>query len=286
MIRVTSAAFLLLGMFSTAQAQLPVAPPPREVRDDGSRDPAPPPEVVKQENPLEIVERIIKNSKEVGDKLAMTDTSSDTRKTQEKILKDIDALLNQNPPPDQNKDKDKDKDKDKEKNKDPNDKNDKNDKKDMMPMGKDDMMPMGKNDMPPPKGMGMDEPPMGKNGMDEQPMGGDQPKERRPRQGGGNQKKESQPKDPGPMGSSKDKEPMGGAKQPPKDPKGGKTPDPKGGKFQNTPLLPFEDEVVKDVWGHLPDKLRQQASQYYREEAIARYAELLKMYYASLAEKK
>ncbi len=273
MTRVTCFVLLLLGMISTARAELPVAPAPREIREDGTRDPVPVPEVVKKENPLEVVERIIKNSKDVGDKLAMTDTGSDTRKTQDKILKDIDALLNQDdPPPMSDKDKDKDKDKNKDNKPDPSDK-----KMDMMPM-------TGMGEMPPKK---MDMMPM--SGMDDQPMG-DQPKERRPRQGS-DSKQDTQPKDPGTKGGSskekdkKDDTPSGGnPKDPAKQPGGGVTP--KGGKQDPSPVIPFETDVVKDVWGHLPDKLRQQATQYYKEEFMARYSNLLKMYYSSLAEKK
>jgi hypothetical protein len=291
MTRVTFFALLAAGVLSAlSRADVAVAPPPREIRPDGTRDPVPVAEVPKKEDPREVVERIIKNSKDVGDKLAMTDTGTDTRKTQDRILKDIDALLNQDDPPpksDQDKDKDKDKDKnpdmnkDKDKDKEPKDKDKEPKDKDKEPKDKD--MKGGMGDPPPPKMM--DNEPMGGmgNGM-EQPMGGDQPKERRPRQGDNSAKEE--PKDPGM------KEPGSGGKQPkpdvkagkPKDSKtGGKLPDPMGDKPQppGTPVLPFEDDTPKEAWGHLPDKLRQQATQYYKQEFMPRYAELLKHYYSS-----
>jgi hypothetical protein len=282
MTRVVCFALFAAGVLSSAaRAAIDVAPPPREIRPDGSRDPAPGPPATKQENPLEVVERIIKNSKAVGDKLAMTDTGTDTQKTQTTILKDIDALLNRHedpppPKPDQNMDKNKDMQnmsdpKDKKDDAmpmggmDPKDKKDKNDKKDAQ---------QPKNDM----GMG--------GGMDQQPMGGDQPKGHRPRQKMG----DNQPKDPGMNQATgkPDPKPMGGMqpKDPPKNP-GGQVPDPSMGDPKNPvrPALPFEDDVVKSVWGHLPDKLRQQATQYYRQEFMPRYAELLKHYYSSLSEK-
>ena len=34
-----------------------------------------------------------------------------------------------------------------------------------------------------------------------------------------------------------------------------------------------EDEIVKEVWGHLPDKLRQQATQYYQQDFMPRYTD-------------
>jgi hypothetical protein len=219
MTRTALFALLAAGLAAAARADVPVAPPPREIRPDGTRDRPPPPEAVKRENPLEIVERIINNSKAVGEKLAEPDTGPDTRKTQETILKDIDRLLNQDPPPKDDKNQDKDKDKDKDNKPDPNDK-----KMDMMPMGG------GMDNMndPMPKG--------GTGGMEQQPMGGtgggDQPRERRPRQGEQQQPMGGQKdagKDPGAGGKQQKNDPMGGKPTDPKNP-GGQKPDPKDGK--------------------------------------------------------
>ena len=98
-------------------------PPGRLARPGPSRTSA------KKENPLEVVERIIKNSNAVGDKLAKTDTGRETLGKQETILKDIESLIDQQedpppPKPDQNQDKNKD---DKNKDKKPDDMNDKDD---------------------------------------------------------------------------------------------------------------------------------------------------------------
>ena len=41
----------------------------------------------------------------------------------------------------------------------------------------------------------------------------------------------------------------------------------------------------KQVWGHLPEKLRQQMSQYYKEQFMPKYGDLLRQYYSSLAER-
>jgi hypothetical protein len=43
-------------------------------------------------------------------------------------------------------------------------------------------------------------------------------------------------------------------------------------------------EVVKDIWGHLPDTLRQEVDHYYREQFMPRYRDLLQQYYMRLAE--
>ena len=50
------------------------------------------------------------------------------------------------------------------------------------------------------------------------------------------------------------------------------------------PTLPLAEDVVKEVWGNLPDRDRQQLTQYYREQFMPRYSELIKNYFSSLAE--
>lgn len=49
-----------------------------------------------------------------------------------------------------------------------------------------------------------------------------------------------------------------------------------------TPRLPAS---YKDVWGHLPDKMRQEMDLYFREQFMPRYSDLLRQYYSSLAER-
>src|SRR5438309_1560818 len=102
---------VLIGLVSSqARADLPVAPPPREVRPDGSRDPVPTSEPARAEDPAAIVERIIANSKDAGERLGQTDTGTETQKKQATVLKDIDTLLNQQDNPSGGSDKDKNQD--------------------------------------------------------------------------------------------------------------------------------------------------------------------------------
>lgn len=253
----------------SAGADLPVAPPPRAIRPDGTRDPAPKPEApAKAEDPAVVVDRIIKNSKDVGDRLEKKDAGTDTRTRQDKILSDIDALINRQedpppPKPDENKDK----------NKDPMDMN-------PMPMMNPGMPPPKSGDMPMDKtGMGM--PMGGMNDPPPMPTGGRRPRVNDPMAG---DKKE--PADQKPDPSKPD--PKTGGQKDPKDPKnqggpaggvpGGKLP-PRGGS------LPFDEDVAKDVWGHLPDKLRRQMTQSFKEDVMPKYAELLRLYYSSLSDK-
>jgi pyruvate/2-oxoglutarate dehydrogenase complex dihydrolipoamide acyltransferase (E2) component len=44
-------------------------------------------------------------------------------------------------------------------------------------------------------------------------------------------------------------------------------------------------DLYKDIWGHLPEMLRQEMNQYAREQFMPKYNELLKQYYATIAEK-
>ena len=294
------------------RADVEIAPPPREVRADGSRTPAPEP--ARREDPAETVDRIIKTSKAVGDKLAETDTGTDTRAKQDQILKDIDTLLN--PPPqsgggggenDKNNQKNQDKNNSSKKNEsDPSGGSDgmpkgdkKDDKKDdKNSSGGSDGMPKDNPGMPPPKSdqkgnSGMPPPQPGQNGgggkdgqkdAQQQANGGGH----RPRKGGPGQ----QPKDAGPPphGGKPSDGDMAKGQQPPQPTDQPLGPPLTAGTGGTKPAgkmavrsLPLEDEVVKEVWGHLPDKLRQQVTQYYKEQFMPRYSDLLKQYYSSLA---
>jgi hypothetical protein len=44
-------------------------------------------------------------------------------------------------------------------------------------------------------------------------------------------------------------------------------------------------DLYKGVWGHLPETLRQEMDQYAKEHFIPKYGDLLKQYYATIAEK-
>ena len=96
---------------------------------------------------------------------------------------------------------------------------------------------------------------------------------------------------PMPMGAGGMKEPMPGSPTPmprgagtkPGQPAGG-TSGPGGGKA-SPPTLPLDVPIAKEVWGHLPEKARQEVSQYYREQYLLRYNDLLKQYYTALAER-
>jgi hypothetical protein len=220
------------------------------------------------EDPAKTAERIAKNAKALGDKLADQDTGPDTLTGQDKLKKDIDSLIkaleNQppmgNPPPmgaggggGQQK----------------------------QPMGggfpKGGLQPMGGQQ---PKGgqqpqSGRQQQPMGSNRggqqqQPQQPIGGQLPQQGKPDQQSGGQPKE--------QGSSKNQPTQAGGKPMPA---GGQ---PGGGGMAN-PALPLDEAIARDFWGNLPDLPRQRMLQFFREQYMSRYKELLPQYYQSLAEK-
>lgn len=247
------AAGLAVVLGSAARADLPVAPPPR---------PAAPRDA---EEPAKVVDRIIANSKDVTDKLAKTETGEPTQTTQATILKDIDALIDrqENPPKGGGGGGDQDQ----------------KDQQNKSQGGGGGGGGMGQSSGKPTGGQGGG--------------GGQQSRGRRPKGGKAGQPPEGQGQDTANAGGKPDgkNDPMpgGGAKAGGQDPKGGKgtTAGMAGGTEPGNPVprptVPLNDEVAKEVWGHLPDKVRQQVTQYYKEEFMPRYADLLKQYYSSLA---
>jgi hypothetical protein len=233
-------------------------------------------------------DRIAENAQKAGGRLKDKDPGEETRKIQKDIIKDIDALLKkaqQPPPPSPD-----------------------------MPPPMPPMMPPPKSDIPPPKS----DVPMPKDGVSggmpppKSPMpmgsstGSSQPKanlggsgssssggkaDRRPR-------KERRPRGDSPMGMGDPMANAGGmqpipARPEPKDGPNDKQEKPggdgSGAKFgllspkrQNDKLA----DLYKDVWGNLPDRMRQEMDLYYREQFMPRYSELLRQYYAALAEQR
>ena len=43
-------------------------------------------------------------------------------------------------------------------------------------------------------------------------------------------------------------------------------------------------EMYKDVWGHLPEKMRMEMDSYFKDRFMPRYNDLLKQYYSKIAE--
>ena len=218
------------------------------------------------EDPAKLRDRIVEDAKEAGKRLGDKDPGPDTLRLQKDALKNIDKLLQQaqNPPQNQNQQNQNQQDK-KQPDQQPN--------QQPSPMSKDG-----------PGGMSKQQPgPSGGGNARQQPGGGRKGpsrKDRRMRQ------------EPGPGGGvgqrPQGKEP--GGMQPQSEPNGKKlaSDGPGAGKKEGDPKgMPDRmSDVYKDLWGHLPDRLRQEMDLYYREKFMPRYSELLRRYYAALAEQK
>jgi hypothetical protein len=50
------------------------------------------------------------------------------------------------------------------------------------------------------------------------------------------------------------------------------------------PSDPVVAEFYKDIWGHLPEKMRQEMDAYFKERFMPRYSDLLRQYYSNIAE--
>lgn len=240
------AGFLFAAISSVEAAKPEIAPMPREVVKSAT-----------SENPAETVERIVTNAKAVGERLAQNDPGTDTRRTQADILRDIDTLIRQqeNPPPMPN------------------------DSSPMpIPMPKDGSGESGKSK----SSGGSKRSPGLPSDSDGNSQANGQKKRtyrNRPMPGG-----EQHQTEPGPMASNqpKDKDKQNGkaGNASGNQPTGGL-----GGKLQPRASQPLDGDIAKDVWGHLPEQLRQQVSEYYRQQFMPQYAELLRQYYSSLAER-
>lgn len=245
------------------------------------------------EDPAAIADRIAENTKKAGDQLGEFDAGDRTQKTQDQVLKDLDKLLN--PPPMENKNNS-------------SQSSDMSQSNDQSQSGNSN--PQGGMNPPPPQGNsgGMQQPKTGNSGGMRQNPGGGQTSSRRGsrreqrdrerrQQQGSNQTAQLQPMPTGPKPMS-----AGGNPMPmPMQANGGDGQKPQGGASggmnqtgtaaaggvggKSTPALPLDDAITKQVWGHLPEGLRQRMNQYYREQFMPKYSDLLREYYSSLAEK-
>ena len=140
-------------------------------------------------------------------------------------------------------------------------------------------MPMGTGAQPMPGGGDPGQPmPMGEQPGQGQPAGG-QPGNKRP---SWRDKAGADGDAPGPTPKPPNQPAKPGPGKPGAGPATGGTP---GGPAPQTPAPPAEDAVAKQVWGHLPERLRQEMNQYYKEQFMPKYGDLLRQYYGALAER-
>jgi hypothetical protein len=212
-----------------------------------------------------ILERLTKNTKTAEKKLADSDTGEETRKLMREILKDIDELLKkaQHPPQDQQNDQS---------------------SSSSSSSSSDSSQPK------PSQGSSAQQKPSSGSSSQQQKSNSlsrreqrEQRRQQEAKKGGGTSSAQNAPKPMGKPDKPGDKDPLangtgtGGVNV--KNPMGGK-PDGKA----HTDLDPKLAEMYKDVWGHLPEKMRQEMDSYFKERFMPRYNDLLKQYYSTIAE--
>lgn len=191
-------------------------------------------------------EQIVQNAREAGKRLGVKDPGKDTQKIQQEVLDGIDALIRKAQEP-------------------PPEQN-----------SGDMNMNMG-------GGMSKSGAPMNNmgGGMSKQSMGGSesggplsrQERRQRAKQNAGNN-----------GGLAQRPQPMNDPMRP--DAKTGMNPfDGQANRIEPKGAPPRILDINKEVWGHLPDKMRQEMDLYFRDRFMPRYSELLRQYYSSLSER-
>jgi hypothetical protein len=266
--------FVAVAPVGTCSAALP--PVPRVIIPAGALpkvDEAKPDEPTpdSSENPATTAERIAKNAKAISDRLGEKDTGADTRSGQEKLKKDIDSLIKalENPPPMSNQNS---------------------------PMNNQQSGGGGGGQQPQPQGQSRSSgqsrgnrsqgggAPGANSGGGQQPRNSSgrqpQPGERGQQPGQDEKSGQSKQQQNGEKPQSAGAKPDGGGKAQPAQ-AGGQP----GGGGVATPSLPLDEAIARDFWGNLPELPRQRMLQFFREQYMSRYKELLPQYYQSLAEK-
>jgi hypothetical protein len=135
---------------------------------------------------------------------------------------------------------------------------------------------------PPPQSQPDSSPPMGgqpQGGSQSQPQGGMSRRERR----------EQQRRQMEQQGRGGQQRPMPGDPSQTETGTGqtgsGRTPTGGRGRPESDGMADRFADVAKDIWGHLPETLRQEVDHYYRDQFMPRYRDLLQQYYSRLAER-
>jgi hypothetical protein len=246
----------ILFVCAIGSAAWGMPPTPRVILPNGPAVPSPAESLT---DPLKLAERIASTGKAVSNQLAEAKTTAATRSDQARLRQDLDDLIRilenqqQNTP---------------------------------CPKGGSDGMPPP-NPMPPMTGQSGTESPMAMTGSpppppssksksspnsdSQSPSGPPKPTDQSTANDGGSESTKP-PMDGSSAASKSDGKTAAGTEKP-------------GQKNSPPPMLPLEESLARDFWGHLPDAPRKQMMQFFREQALPGYQKLLADYYQSLAEK-
>jgi len=141
--------------------------------------------------------------------------------------------------------------------------------------------PMSDQGPPPPPMPNDGPPPPTKNKGETKPQGGEgnRPRRTRPQAGKPNKPENTAMPKPG-EGQPQAEKPEG---QPMPMGSGAEPGDKKAG--AGAPMLPLAETIAKDFWGHLPEQPRQKMMQFFREQYLSKYKDLLPQYYSAISEK-
>jgi hypothetical protein len=208
-------------------------------KDDDQPEPGDEPEL----DPQQVLNRALKNSRTVEERLANKEVGDGTKQLQRDILKDLDSLIEEHKRQQQDQAEAQNQDQQQDKQNGP-----------------------------------------GKQGQQQAGnMGGKQGQ--RPQQGSGGQRgsRRTQTVRRRGQGSGQSQQAMGQGQKS----QGGNSKSPEGGMGGNGGAEEMNKlaEVYKDIWGELPKALRQEMDAYSREEFMTKYKDVLKQYYATVAEK-
>jgi hypothetical protein len=266
----------------------PEAKPEEKKKDDKKEDkksekkeePREAEPVMPQEEEKEVLQRVVKNVHDVGERLAKNDLGEGTRQTQRDILKDIESLINRNENPPQSDDQD---------------------QGGGGGGGGDDQNPMNNKDNQGGGGGGGGQKSQSKQGSRGQKSqggagGGGQKSQGKAGNSGGSGKQRSQGNSGGGNAGTQPGGGSGTSRQKPGDRSaggGGEKPGGRNGKNGNgggggdkgERAMNKNADLYKDVWGHLPETLRAQMDAYSNPQPfLPKYDELIKRYYRTIAE--
>jgi hypothetical protein len=282
---------LLKGLFGGKEDQKDDAAPknqkdvkdPKDAKKDAELAPMPDAAPANAENPDDIIKRLKKNFNTTEERLDKKDPGAETRKLQEQIIEDIDKLLKQQQDNQNNSggggggggasssssgasggssSRNKGQ-------------SNQNDNQAANKSGGQDKQDSKDKDGKDKDGKG------GKDGKDQAKNGG----QKKDDKGKGDQAKD---KDEGGKGEQKkDKDELAKNAPPPKDDgKKKKEGGDGGGGDSNQKKPPTVGDLYKNVWGHLPEKKRQEMDAYGRESFPRKYEQLLREYYRTIAEQR
>ena len=228
----------------------------------------------RDEEETKIFDRLTKNSKKAEERIGKPDLGDETRQVEKDILKDIEELIKRMQQPPQNSDSSQ------------SDSSSSSSSSDSSSSSGGSSSSSGQSSSQPQSGQKS-----GGSGLSRQ----ERREQRRQQQGKGSSGSKQEKSNSGTNVTQNSGNPKAGSGNPkPMDTGNPMKPDQNnrqastGGRPPANPKSPPSDSppsgMYKDVWGHLPEKMRQEMDAYFKERFMPRYSDLLKEYYSTISE--